>query len=192
MSKLVYFHGFASSGASGTVLLLRKHFITDRVLAPDIPLDPAEALPFLKEFCAKEQPDLVIGTSMGAMYAQQMRGFLRICVNPSFYMSRLYSVVKVGAFDYSNKRENGEKKGHITKDTIKHFKEMEAHQFEGITPEEKELCYGLFGRKDPVVHCHDDFVKYYPHAGWFDGEHRLNDTILTHTVVPLAKKLLGR
>ena len=51
MKKILYLHGFASSGASGTVEILRKEFIgtseSDRVqvVAPDIPVNPADALP---------------------------------------------------------------------------------------------------------------------------------------------------
>ena len=78
--KLIYFHGFASSGASGTVDLLRRLLPSAEVIAPDISMDPAEALPELKVLVENEQPDLIIGTSMGGMYAQQMRGFKRILV----------------------------------------------------------------------------------------------------------------
>lgn len=192
MNKIVYFHGFASSGASGSVLLLRHYFITDKVLAPDIPLDPAEALPFLKDFCEREQPDLIIGSSMGGMYAQQMRGFFRICVNPAFEMSKMYNVLRVGAFEWTCKRQDGEKKGHITKEIIAHLREMEERQFDGITPDEQILCYGLFGRQDDrVTGGYDIFTKYYSNASWFEGGHRLNDEIMKTAVVPLAKDLLG-
>ena len=81
--KLIYFHGFASSGASGTVELLRKMLPSAEVIAPDIPVDPLEALPFLTDLVEREQPDIVLGTSMGGMYAAQMHGHLRICVNPA-------------------------------------------------------------------------------------------------------------
>ena len=47
--KLIYFHGFGSSGASGTVDLLRKIFPSGEIIAPDIPVDPEEALPMLKQ-----------------------------------------------------------------------------------------------------------------------------------------------
>ena len=59
MKKILYLHGFASSGASGTVELLRKEFWgadaahRAAVVAPDIPVDPAVALPMLKELAAK-------------------------------------------------------------------------------------------------------------------------------------------
>ena len=58
--KLVYFHGFASSGASGTVQLLRKIFPSAQVVAPDIPVDPEEALPMLQKLVQAEQPDVII------------------------------------------------------------------------------------------------------------------------------------
>ena len=46
MRKILYLHGFGSSGASGTVELLRREFwgadAAHRVsvIAPDIPVDP--------------------------------------------------------------------------------------------------------------------------------------------------------
>ena len=91
--KLIYFHGFMSSGASGTVESLRHMLPELEVVAPDIPVDPAEALPYLKQFVADEQPDIIVGTSMGAMYAQQMFGYRKICVNPSFNMSTMSNLL---------------------------------------------------------------------------------------------------
>lgn len=64
---IVYLHGFGSSGQSGTVKHLRKIFPMYDVFAPDIPVNPAEALPFLKDFCEECKPDVIIGTSMGAI-----------------------------------------------------------------------------------------------------------------------------
>ena len=87
--KLIYFHGFASSGASGTVENLRRELPDAEIIAPDIPVDPAEALPYLKQLVADEQPDIIVGTSMGGMYAHQMFGFKRICVNPALNMSTM-------------------------------------------------------------------------------------------------------
>ena len=47
--RIVYFHGYGSSGASGTVEALRKALPDDEILAPDIPVDPVEALPYLRQ-----------------------------------------------------------------------------------------------------------------------------------------------
>lgn len=189
--KIVYFHGFASSGASGTVELLRKHLPEIEIVAPDIPVDPDEALPLLQQLCKDEQPDLVIGTSMGAMYAQQMFGYRKICVNPAFNMSRLSSVLKTGEHKFLNGRKDGQKTFKITKDIIQHFNMMERQQFKGITDFDKENTYGLFGIHDKTVSTYDMFRKYYKNAQRFDGEHQLNDKALKSAVIPLIKQILG-
>ncbi len=67
-TKLIYLHGFGSSGAGGTVKTLRRLLYDFDIIAPDIPVDPAEALPFLRVLCMDIEPDVVVGTSMGGMY----------------------------------------------------------------------------------------------------------------------------
>lgn len=189
--KIVYFHGFASSGASGTVELLRKLMPEIEVIAPDIPVDPQDALPYLQQLCKGEQPDLVIGTSMGAMYAQQMFGFKKICVNPAFNMSRMSKVLKTGEHKFLNGRKDGQKTFKISKDTIQHFNMMERVQFKGITDFDKENTYGLFGIHDESVNTYDLFKKHYKNAQRFEGEHQLNEKVLKSTVLPLVKQILG-
>lgn len=189
--KIIYFHGFASSGASGTVEILRNELPDIEVIAPDIPVDPVEALPFLKQLCADEQPDLVIGTSMGGMYAQQMRGFRRICINPAFNMSTQSGVLKTGVHKFHNGRKDSQKEFRITRDIIQHHNQMERQQFKDITPWDKEHCWGLFGINDPVVHTYDLFKKHYPNAIRFEGEHRLNAKVIHKVLVPLIKEILA-
>ena len=189
--KLIYFHGFGSSGASGTVETLRNLLPQATIIAPDIPVDPVDALPYLKQLCETEQPDIIVGTSMGGMYAQQMRGFLRICVNPAFNMSTNSQVMKTGTYKFQNGRKDNQKEFRITKDIIQHHNQMERQQFKNIPPEDQELCYGLFGINDPVVHTYELFKKHYPHAIRFEGEHRLNDKIIRKTLIPLIQQLLG-
>lgn len=190
--KIIYFHGFASSGATGTVELLRRMLPEDEIIAPDIPMDPAEALPFLKEFCATENPDLVIGTSMGGMYAQQMRGYRKICVNPAFNMSRMSKVLKPGTFKYLNGRKDSAKEFRITKETIQHYFAMERRQFDGITDSEREMTWGLFGTEDDTTRgSYDIFRKYYANASRFEGGHQLNEHALRTAVLPLIIRLRG-
>lgn len=190
MNRIVYFHGFGSSGASGTVEMLRKMLPECEVLAPDIPVDPVDALPYLKEFCATEQPDLIIGTSMGGMYAQQMFGFRKICVNPAFNMSTMSKVLKTGVHKFFNGRKDNQKEFRITRDTIQHFNQMERQQFKGITPFDKENTWGLFGIHDTQVNTYDLFKKHYSNARRFDGEHQLNEKALRAEVIPLVKSIL--
>jgi len=185
MKKLIYFHGYGSSGEGSTVKTLRDLLPDWIVLAPDIPIDPKEALPFLKVLCQTEQPDIVVGTSMGGMYAQQMRGFKRICVNPAFYMSKQSKALKEGTFEFFNLRKDGAKTFTITHKTIEHFSEMETHQFDGITVKELDIVFGLFGDEDTIVNCEEAFLRHYKNVIHFHGEHRLNRQVIEEALVPL-------
>lgn len=187
--KIIYFHGFGSSGASGTVETLRRLLPEAQIIAPDIPVDPVEALPYLRQLCADEQPDLVLGTSMGGMYAQQMRGFVRICINPALNMSTMSTVLRTGEHKFFNGRKDGQKTFRITRDIIQHHNQMERQQWRDITDWDREHCYGLFGINDPLVNTYDLFRKHYPHAIRFEGEHRLNEKVLRKVVLPLIQEL---
>ena len=189
--KILYFHGFASSGATGTAESLRRMLPEVEVISPDIPVDPSEALPFLRALCEQEKPDLIIGPSMGAMYAQQMFGYKKICVNPAFNMSTLSKVFRTGEHKFLNGRKDSQKTFKITKEIIQKQNMMERQQFKGITPFDRENTYGLFGIHDTTVNCYDLFKKYYTKAQRFDGEHHLNEKALRTAVVPLAKTILG-
>lgn len=71
---------------------------------------------------------------------------------------------------------------------------MERKQFDGITPDDRELCYGLFGINDTSVNpinAYNTFTKYYTHAERFEGEHQLNDKVIHKVLLPLLKQLLG-
>jgi predicted esterase YcpF (UPF0227 family) len=164
------------------------------VIAPDIPIDPVEALPYVKELCQKEQPDLVVGTSMGGMYAQQMRDFRRILVNPAFTMSTMSKVLKTGEHQFFNGRYDGAKTFKITKDIIQHHNQMERQQFKNITPEQKETCWCLVGLHDTsVTNAEALFKKNYlaDHVTRFDGEHQLNEKVIKKVLIPLIEQLRG-
>ena len=194
MRKMMYVHGFASSGSSGTVMNLRRSLPGWRVIAPDLPVDPFEALELLRTIVKEEQPEIVVGTSMGGMYTQQLWGVSRIVVNPSFEMSRSLLFGTMGRNKYMSKRKDGATEFRIDKVIVERFKEMEKHQFDGITEEEKLLVVGLFGDKDPVVHFYPLMAELYgeERCRWFSGEHRLNDDVVKKVLVPLIRELVGK
>lgn len=191
--KMMYVHGFGSSGSSGTVMALRHHLPHWQVIAPDLPVDPFEALELLRSIVERENPEIVVGTSMGGMYTQQLWGVPRVVVNPSFEMSRSLLFGKMGRNKYTSKRQDGATEFRIDKAVVERFKLMEKEQFAGINEEEKRLVIGLFGDKDPVVHFQPLMASLYgeERCRWFSGEHRLNDKIVKNTLLPLLQELLG-
>ena len=198
MKKILYLHGFGSSGASGTVELLRREFWERvdaahraTVTAPDIPVDPSDAMPMIEALAYDEMPDLVIGTSLGGMYAQQLRGFVRICVNPSFTTSSKYSLLHVGKYKWLNRRKDGATEFHVTKETIAHFREIEERQFDGISDDDRALCHGLFGDEDDLApEALEMFREHYPgmeHV--FHGGHRMNSQVVDDVLLPFVRSL---
>ena len=189
-NKLLYVHGFASSGSSGTVMTLRRHLATWRVIAPDLPVDPFEALNLLRDIVEKEKPDVVVGTSMGGMFTQQLWGIPRIIVNPSFEMSRSLLFGKMGRNKYTSKRQDGATEFRIDKAVVERFKLMEKAQFDGVNDAEKLLVTALFGDKDPVVNFYPLVSELYgkERCVHFNGEHRLNDEVVKKVLIPIINE----
>ena len=67
--KIVYIHGLGG-GKNGRVPKLIKKALGNNidVFAPEIPISPKEAYQFVNDYINKENPDLVIGSSLGAFY----------------------------------------------------------------------------------------------------------------------------
>ena len=163
MKKAIYLHGFASAGSTGTATTMRN-LLYGRdvtVLSPDIPVSPLEAQKMLSAFVQSEQPDIIVATSMGAMFAEQLRGFPRILVNPSFHMARLLTFRGMGRRQFRNKRQDGAVDFKVDKEMISQFQQVEKNSFQGITPQEKTLVWGLFGTQDKLVNCQADLRKHY-------------------------------
>lgn len=187
--KILYVHGFSSSGQSGTVVKIREMLPGATVVAPDLPLHPAEAMDLLHNICDTENPDLIIGTSMGGMYAEMLYGYDRILVNPAFQMGdTMLKHGMLGKNTFLNPRQDGVQEFIVTKALVEEYKEITAKCFAGVTEEEsRDRVFGLFGDEDPVVHTRDLFSQHYRNAISFHGEHRMNDKILLHSVLPVVQ-----
>ena len=147
--KILYVHGFASSGASGTVGRLRLLLPQATVIAPDLPVDIREALVLLRSLCAQERPDLIIGTSMGGMLTEQLAGFDRICVNPALHLAD--TILKnngLGKQEFHNVRKDGQTSFMVTKALLEQFRSVTGRRFSQVEP---ERVFGLFGTRDPLV-----------------------------------------
>ena len=188
--KIMYVHGFGSSGQSGTVTLLRTLMPAATIIAPDLPLHPAEALALLRQTCNAEKPDLIIGTSMGGMYAELLRGTDRILINPAFEMGD--TMVKhnmVGKQTFQSPRTDGIQDFIVTKALVNEYKEITTLLFDGIDEAEQQRVIGLFGDEDTSVDTFDLFAQHYPTAIHFHGGHRLTDKVAMHYLMPLIRQI---
>ena len=192
---VMYLHGFGSSGQSGTVTRLRTILPNAKVIAPDLPIHPIEAQDLLRELCEKEKPDLILGTSMGGMYTEQLYGFDRICMNPALCLAdTMQQHGMTGTQTFQNPRLDGIQQFYVDKALVKEYRQVSELRFsglEGLSNEERikeeNRVYGLFGDKDNLVDTFDMFREHYPLATHFHGEHRMDDRSFMHAVVPVIR-----
>lgn len=188
--KILYVHGFMSSAQTGTVGRIREMLPSADVIAYDLPLHPEEAMALLRKVCEEQQPDLIIGTSMGGMYAEMLYGFDRILVNPAFLMGdTMTKHGMLGKQTFQNPREDGVQEFIVTKSLVEEYKEITRQCFSDVSEEEKKRVYGLFGDADTFVAAETEgvFREHYPQAISFHGEHRLIDKSLIHAVIPVVR-----
>lgn len=185
---LLYCHGFGSSGQSGTVTRLRTVMPQAKVIAPDLPVDPHEAIALLHHICDAEKPDLIIGTSMGGMYAEQLRGFDRICVNPALEIAETMKAHGMtGTQQFQNPRKDGIQEFYVDKALVKAYRDVSEQRFVGLDDDDRQHVWGLFGDKDDLVDTFDMFCEHYHQATHFHGEHRMDDKSYMHSVIPLIR-----
>ena len=189
--NIVYFHGLSSSGQSKTGKKLRELFKEHNVITPDIPVSPKEALTFFKKLVSEldHSNTIIVGTSMGGMYAQQMTGFRRILVNPAFHVSNSLKKSIGENLSFFSPRQDGATEFKVTDRLVKEFEEMEARQFDNAIDPENVIA--LFGSRDSTVNCKDEYLKHYKEFIDFDGEHRLTDKNIEEIIAPLIKENIG-
>lgn len=186
--KVMYVHGFGSSAQTGTVTRLRQVLCNATVIAEDMPLHPREALSLLHQLCEQEQPDLIIGTSMGGMYTEQLYGFDRIVINPAFRIGEtMVEHGMTGAQTFFNPRKDGVQKFFVDNNLVKEYKQVSAQCFSGVDDEERKHVWGLFGDADTLVHTWDLFREHYPKAIRFHGEHRVDERSYMQAVMPVIR-----
>ena len=186
---IMYVHGFGSSGQSGTVTRLRTVFPNAKVVAPDLPIHPQEALSLLHSLCDEHQPDLILGTSMGGMYAEQLYGYDRILMNPAFQIAdTMQEHGLTGKQQFQNPRLDGVQEFYVDKPLVKEYRQASEQNFTRASePEEQQRVIGMFGDADTTVHTRELFLEHYPNAIPFHGEHRMNDRSFMHSVLPVIR-----
>ena len=186
--NVLFIHGLASSGAFKTAGALRNLLRPCTVISPDLPIEPYEALSLLKSICEEYHPDLLVGHSLGGFFAQQLRGFRKVLINPSFYTGEFMRQTMLGEVKYLNVRENGDTTFTITEDICDSYVKMEAGQFEGIDEAEIALTHGMFAIEDEVVNCKADFEKYYPgRSVSYHGTHLPVFKEIKEILIPIVK-----
>lgn len=185
--NLVYLHGLSSSGQSNTANKLRELFPGDNVIAPDLSINPKEALIQITGILQKlpMKDTVVIGSSMGAMFAHQQIPFRRILINPAFHVSALLRENIGKTLPFLSPRQDGISQFSVTEELYSLYEQVEGEQFKYSPYSEWDGVIGIFGLQDELVNCKDEFMEYYSIYHEFSGGHRLTDTDIETILKPI-------
>ena len=193
MKTILFLHGFFASGSCIPAIALHEAFEGRvRVITPDLPIHPKEALTFIHQLCNKEKPDLLVGNSNGSFLAQIIApvvGIPALLGNPHLEMTEFLKP-RIGKHDYKSPRMDGKQDFVIDEDLINEFEELQKEQFKNVTPYWKDKIWGIFGEQDTLAHYKFLFMKYYTNAFSFPGGHTPTAEEVKTWYVPLIEKML--
>ncbi len=183
--KILFIHGLASSGAYKMASTLRILIKGSEVISPDVPIEPDEALDLLEGICRDEDPDLVVGLSLGGFWAQKLRGRRKILINPDFHISALLESM-MGEVKYLSPRADGAEYFSITQGICDGYRKLEEGQFKDVGPEEAALTTGIFADRDEMVDCRPEFELHYPgRSHVYPGTHLPDYPLTKRYILPV-------
>ena len=193
MKKILFLHGFFASGQCVPAVALREAFEgRAEVITPDLPMHPKEAIAFIRKLIDCELPDVLVGNSCGAFYAQILAplvGLPALLGNPHFRMTEFLKP-RIGAHQYKSPRMDGKQDFIIDEQLIAEFAEMEAHQFDNCTPESRSRIWGIFGDNDMLANFEPLFLEHYDMSNHFPGVHTPTAEEVQKYYIPLIRELL--
>ena len=193
MKKLLFLHGFFASGSCIPAIALHEAFEGRiRVITPDLPIHPKEALMFIHQLCNEEKPDLLVGNSNGSFLAQIIApivGIPALLGNPHLEMTEFLKP-RIGEHQYKSPRMDGKQDFVIDEALISEFEELQKDQFKNVSPYWKDKIWGIFGEQDSLAHYKPLFLKYYTNAYSFPGGHTPTAEEVKTWYVPLIEKML--
>ncbi len=192
--KILFLHGFYASGSCVPAQALREAFDGKAtVLTPDLPLHPADAVRLIRAICDSEKPDILVGNSCGAFYAQMIAptvGVPALLGNPHFRMSDFLRE-RIGNHQYKSARADGKQDFTIDEPLIAEFEEMEARQFDDTDKYNKERVWGIFGEQDTLAHFEPLFLEHYTRSFHFPGGHTPTAEQFKTWYCPLIEQLIA-
>ena len=193
MKKILFLHGFFASGSCIPAIALHEAFEGRiRVITPDLPIHPKEALMFIHQLCDKEKPDLLVGNSNGSFLAQIIApivGIPALLGNPHLEMTEFLKP-RIGEHQYKSPRMDGKQDFVIDEALISEFEELQKEQFKNVSPYWKDKIWGIFGEQDSLAHYKPLFLKYYTNAYSFPGGHTPTAEEVKTWYVPLIENML--
>lgn len=190
MDKILFLHGFFASGSCIPAQALKNILGTRfEIITPDLSIHPQKAMQQIYHICADKQPQMLVGNSCGAFYAQIAAaeiGIPALLGNPHFQMTDFLRE-RIGEHQFKSKRADGIQDFCIDEKLILEFETMQDSQWLKKTDEDK--VWGLFGENDKIAHFEPEFLCHYKHSFHFPGGHTPTENEVKDWYVPLIEKM---
>ena len=176
MVKLLYIHGYNSTGNSNTATQLKASFEGSNleVHSPDVDPNPDISIPVLTNYIKEHGIRIVMGSSLGGFLALKLKNLVAytIVCNPCVYPS--VELPKIGGEDLGPKYKPYEY------DVLSFDNETRAHTtaFLGLNDE-------IFSYKKELE---DEKIRLI----LTDDYHRMSTHTILNTIVPVIKELLAK
>lgn len=191
--NILYLHGFASSGNSGTAREIQETLPKCRVISPDLPIDPDKAVQLIQKTVAEEKIDIVIGTSMGGLFASLVHDIPRILVNPSFHVSRMMrnrlDKAESIVIPFFKTRKDGATEFTLTREQADRYFALGEQVFKSALADNQRTL-GVFGMDDDVVDCKEEYLEHFDSIRYFKGGHRLDKSAVEEVIVPAILQMV--
>ena len=192
MKKVLYIHGLGGSGDGRVATLLRNNLTEYRIIAPEIPIEPKQALDFIRDIISKDEYDLVVGSSLGAYYLMYC-GYMpkKLLINPAVKAGEyIEKYIGKGVQKFRSVRSDGETEYTIDDAFISDLKNMEFSLDDEdrlsirciVSPDDE-----LFG-KENVEQC----IKKFHSRNVFliHSSHSVEDDIIINDIIPKIKDFI--
>ena len=193
MKKILFLHGFTSSGDCEIARTLKAVLNgVAEITAPDLPLHPCKTMDMLQDLCCRERFDLIVGSSCGSFYGQQLvrlTGVPAILVSPFLRMTEFLEP-RIGWHEYKSPRADGQQRFEITPELVEEFVEMQKHQFDCYDEFNRDRVWGMFGSQDTLAHFKNLFMEYYSTAIDYYGPHTMTADNVRRDLVPAIRAML--
>ncbi len=193
MKKILFLHGFTSGGSCEIARTLKDELAdVAEVTSPDLPLQPYDAMAMVQDMCDATSFDLIVGSSCGAFYGQQLvryTGAPAVLISPFFKMTEFLRP-RLGWHEYKTQRADGVQLFEITPELIESFGRMENEQFHCYDAYNRSRVIGMFGDFDTIAHFKDIFDLYYERAVEYSGPHTMTADNVRGDLVPVVRRML--
>lgn len=148
---MMYIHGFRSGANGSKREQLQKHFEGRyRVIAPEVDADPEKSLGIINDIIARENPRIVIGTSLGGWMTLMCNSndASLVVVNPSLCPQETLSQWKNEGLEYFCPRLDGVRTYRLTDEILNKFDRYDVMQ---AIMKKREIIYALCSARDELL-----------------------------------------